>query len=756
MTTFTGTSGDDTLTGGVGNDILNGLAGNDSLSGLAGDDSLNGGNGTDTLEGGAGNDTLNGGDGDPFDYASYANAPSAVTVNLASGTASGGDGHDSLVNIFSVFGSAYDDVIVGNAGSNTLWGHDGDDTITGGDGSDLLVGGLGNDELWGDAGVDTASYGDAVSAVTVSLQTGTATGGDGIDTLKEIENLIGSSYADTLTGDQGANSIDGGQGDDLITGGAGDDVLTGGANDDTLTGGAGNDQIDGGTGNDTVVFTGAFADYFVVFDSTTQQYFISDSVAGRDGLDRVDADVESFEFSDGARGSVQMMVDIGSTFTGGAGNDLLNGTDHNDLMYGGLGNDTLTGGAGNDWLKGGDFSLNDGADSLQGGSGNDLLEGGTNNDTLAGGSGDDTLCGGDFSGSLASDGTDTAVFQGNYADYSATYDSTTGWYTIVDGVAGRDGTDKVRSVESFQFHDMARTAAQLLGSLIDGTDGNDSLFGGTGNDTLNGGLGDDTLQGGGGNDVIAGGLGRDTATYAGASGAVAVSLAITTSQNTGGSGFDTLTGIENLVGGNGNDRLTGDFQDNRLEGGAGNDTLAGGGGRNVAVFTGSAANHTVSAAGGTASVTDLVGDNGTDTLTQIDRLKFADEGLALDLNGSAGLVATTLGAVFGAASVQNAHYVGIGLQQLDQGTTYEALMQLALDARLGANASHKAVVDLLYTNVIGVAPTAAQDAPFIALLDSGQYTPATLGIFASQQPQNLAGVNIEFWSKVGLPFEWFG
>src|SRR5205823_2414677 len=163
-------------------------------------------------------------------------------------------------------------------------------------------------------------------------------------------------------------------------------------------------------------------------------------------------------------------------------------------------------------------STNDGADQLQGGTGDDILEGGTNNDTLTGGAGNDTLCGGDVSGSLASDGTDTAVFQGNFADYSATYDSATGWYTVVDGVAGRDGTDMVRSVEFFQFSDAVRPAAQLLGSLINGTDGGDSISGGTGNDTLNGGLGDDTLQGGGGNDVIAGGLGHDTATYAGTSG----------------------------------------------------------------------------------------------------------------------------------------------------------------------------------------------------------------------------------------------
>src|SRR5437867_2114313 len=78
-----GTNGNDTLTGSANDDTLNGLNGNDTLFGLGGNDTLLGGNGSDTLEGGPGADTLDGGQGSDVDFASYTNAASGVTVNLA-------------------------------------------------------------------------------------------------------------------------------------------------------------------------------------------------------------------------------------------------------------------------------------------------------------------------------------------------------------------------------------------------------------------------------------------------------------------------------------------------------------------------------------------------------------------------------------------------------------------------------------------------------------------------------------------------
>ncbi|CAN0484539.1 unnamed protein product, partial [Phaeothamnion confervicola] len=71
-----------------------------------------------------------------------------------------------------------------------------------------------------------------------------------------FENLLGSSFADTLTGNIGANRLDGGAGDDTLNGGAGGDTLVGGAGNDTLVGGAGVglDVLIGGAGADNFLY----------------------------------------------------------------------------------------------------------------------------------------------------------------------------------------------------------------------------------------------------------------------------------------------------------------------------------------------------------------------------------------------------------------------------------------------------------------------------------------------------------------------
>ena len=92
---------------------------------------------------------------------------------------------------------------------------------------------------------------------------------------------------------------------------------------------------------------------------------------------------------------------------------------------------------------------------------------------------------------------------------------------------------------------------------LNGDNGDDTLNGGANNDTLNGGENNDTLIGQDGNDTLSGGNGTDTASYVGATGAVMVSLATTTAQNTGGDGTDTLSSIENLIGSGFADTLSG-------------------------------------------------------------------------------------------------------------------------------------------------------------------------------------------------------
>ncbi len=228
----TGGAGIDTLisisdlSGGAFDDRLTGNSTDNVLLGFAGNDTLEGGPGTDTLEGGPGTNT-----------ASYATAGSAVTVDLRTTSAqnTGGAGTDRLLAIASVVGSNFNDSLTGSNANNTISALGGNDT---------LIGGPGNDTLDGGTGTDTASYSTTTSGVIVSLSTTSAqnTAAAGTDTLRLIENLIGTAAKDRLTGNGAANRLTGGGSADRLSGGAGPDFLIGGTGRDTCNGGSGRDR----------------------------------------------------------------------------------------------------------------------------------------------------------------------------------------------------------------------------------------------------------------------------------------------------------------------------------------------------------------------------------------------------------------------------------------------------------------------------------------------------------------------------------
>jgi serralysin len=139
----------------------------------------------------------------------------------------------------------------------------------------------------------------------------------------------------------------------------------------------------------------------------------------------------------------------------------------------------------------------------------------------------------------------------------------------------------------------------------------------------------------------------------------------------------------------------------------------------------------------------------TDYLVDVERLKFSDGPLALDLDGHAGQVAKLLGAVFGPAAITNKAYAGIGLSLLDGGMGYEALATFAMQA--AGKSSHADVVALLWTNLVGTAPTAADAAPYVAMLDSGMSIGA-LTVMAADLPINAANIDLTGLAQSGLPY----
>jgi Ca2+-binding RTX toxin-like protein len=141
------------VVGSAFNDTITGDVGGNDLIGLGGDDTLNGGDGYDLLMGGAGADRLDGGLG--VDTADYSLSPGRVEVLLANRTGgfndASGDRYDSIEN---VTGSAFDDRLEGDRGTNELRGGMGRDVINGGDGDDILEGGSGFDQVNGGDGKD--------------------------------------------------------------------------------------------------------------------------------------------------------------------------------------------------------------------------------------------------------------------------------------------------------------------------------------------------------------------------------------------------------------------------------------------------------------------------------------------------------------------------------------------------------------------------------------------------------------------------
>jgi Ca2+-binding RTX toxin-like protein len=210
------------------------------------------------------------------DVLTYLASTSGVTIDLMLGKGFGGfaagDIYDLSGGWFEViFGSNFNDIVIGtdNAetisglnGNDQLFGNGGNDTLIGGDGDDLLVGGTGLDTYFGGngndnmvntasanafdggAGSDMVDYSLSTTAVKVDLSTGLGSWGDAEgDRYVSVENVLGGSGNDTIIGGSGGNSLSGKSGDDILIGNDGNDTIIGGVGSDTLTGGAGFDTF---------------------------------------------------------------------------------------------------------------------------------------------------------------------------------------------------------------------------------------------------------------------------------------------------------------------------------------------------------------------------------------------------------------------------------------------------------------------------------------------------------------------------------
>jgi Ca2+-binding RTX toxin-like protein len=263
---------------------------------------------------------------------------------------------------------------------------------------------------------------------------------------------------------------------------------------------------------------------------------------------------------------------------------------------------------------------------------------------------------------------------------------------------------------------------------------------------------DDTFYPGGGWDVVDGGLGIDTVVVIGRSSQFKLVLENGVTYIDALSGASASTERTELI----NvelvqflDKTVNLVVNDTFKGQAGTDLFDGGLGTDTVVYSGPLVQYTVNKSGSRYIVSEPTGSDGTDYLTNIERLKFKDKFIAIDLDGNAGTTAKILGAVFGKESVLNKSYVGIGLSFLDVGWTYDNLAALVLDAA-GAKTNDQ-IVSLLWTNVIGTKPTAADKQPFIALLENGM-TAGALAHLAADTSFNTTNINLVGLAQTGIEY----
>ncbi len=570
------------IKGGSGADTLTGDAQANTLQGGANDDVLTGLGGKDVLDGGTGADT-----------ARYSEKTTSVVVTLNGDSdvslMIGGVAEDTLRGIENITGDTAADTITGDSLANVF---------DGGLGDDILAGLAGNDVLDGNGGVDTASYAESAAAVVMTLagaaDTTVTIGGVAEDTIRNIENIIGGTAGDTITGDSLANTLSGRGGADILDGGAGIDTASYAEATDAVA----------------VTLNGATAAQVTVGGSADDTIRNIENLIGGSGDDTFQGDL------------------LVNALSGGAGDDTLAGMGGLDVLDGGLGSDTASfadktlavvvtlngglpviakvGGINDDTLRNIENVTGGGADRITGGVGIDIIDGGT--------------------------GIDTAIYSDTTGPISVVLNGSTNAMVTIGGVA----QDIIRNIENIVGGSgIDQIVGDALVNVIDGGGGDDLLRGGGGIDILDGGTGLDTayydtasqsvvvtltgsiattvkingvnddqirniervfggsaadiltgdgadnlLRGGGGIDILDGGVGADTVDFRDKTQPVVLTLngANVATATVNGVAEDQVRNFEGIMGGSGDDTLTGDVLRNTLTGGLGTDALSGGAG----------------------------------------------------------------------------------------------------------------------------------------------------------------------------------
>ena len=203
--------------------------------------------------------------------------------------------------------------------------------------------------------------------------------------------------------------------------------------------------------------------------------------------------------------------------------------------------------------------------------------------------------------------------------------------------------------------------------------------------------------------------------------------------------FDAI--IENAIGTAQNDSMIGNVANNVLTGGGGSDVIDGGAGTDTAVFSVSRTATTITKSAAGWTVSSLA--DGSDTLTNIERLKFADEAVALDISGIAGQAYRIYQAAFNRAA--DAAGLGYWISVMDSGATLNNIAQGFVDSPefkklYGTNPTNAQVVAKMYDNVLHRTPDQAGYDYWVGVLDRAEASVAAVLATIGESPENQAAL----------------
>ncbi|HEY0594866.1 peroxidase family protein [Sphingopyxis sp.] len=689
--TIHGDGGNDRLEGGYGNDIINGGAGDDIIKDTGGDDNIKGGDGNDVVHSGPGLDLVLGGRGNDFIFLGtdegsevfagegddfiYGNKNAERILGnegsdwIETGTFDGAPG-DNFDEVFSRDGIDGHDVFLGDGGF---------DEFIGEGGHDIMVGSAGRGKMVGMSGFDWATYKDNTAGVNADLsipivfdEAPTIPGNAALDEYESMEGLSGTAFNDILRGTN----------DDAVAMGPTTQGGTGGYRGSALDA-AGIALINGlqaVVGAGVTSFTGG--DIILGGDG-------SDLIAGQGGDDIIDGDkylnvrIGVFQNNDGTGaqiGTANSMTELAAAMFNGTLNpgqlrivrEILTANGAGDVDVASFSEDL----ANYDITYNDDGTITvahargtqaDGTDTLR----NIEVMRFTDQDVSA-----NQLPTGQpvISDLTPTEGQQLTLNTASIADGNGLGAFSYRWQQSTDGVtwvniAGATGsTFTPDNNPGMLFGDQAGLRLRAAVSFTDGGGTLETVFsaatgptgvnwnGNAADNTLNGTEGDDIADGGNGADTLNGNGGDDN--LYGANGADTIN---------GGDGNDLLNGSlggDTLLGGAGNDTLLGGAANDMMTGGAGNDSINGEDGNVDTAGFNTIANYTIESNGTTVTVTDNTGATGTDTLVNVEAMRFNGVHYTI-VNGTGGNNAN-LNGVGGTAASQAVFGLG-GIDTIDGG-----------------------------------------------------------------------------------------